>query len=406
MKEPSMKYGLTNKNIVLGVTGGIAAYKSLELLRLLKKAAANVRVIMTRNAQWFVGPTSFEALSGEPVCTSLFENKGDAGIRHIEWAESADAVIVAPATANIIGKAANGLADDALSTFLLAVTCPVIVCPSMNTHMYENSSVQRNIARLREDGYIVLTPGSGSLACGTTGPGRLPEPETILESVFICLSVKDLEGKHVLVTAGPTIEPIDPVRFISNPSSGKMGYALATAAVRRGADVTLISGPTSLPDPLDVSVIRVGTAHEMAGAVFEHLDRADIVIKAAAVSDYKPLAPSNQKIKKGAKEQTIILEQTRDILKEIGQRKKDQVLVGFAAETENLKQNAKKKLSDKNLDIIVGNIVGKSDSGFGTDTNTATLFFKDGTATALDSMDKIALAHVLLDRIVERFLRP
>ena len=401
-----MKYGLTNKNIILGVTGGIAAYKSLELLRLLKKAAANVRVIMTRNAQWFVGPTSFEALSGEPVCTSLFENKGDAGIRHIEWAENADAVIVAPATANIIGKTANGLADDALSTFLLAVTCPVIVCPSMNTHMYENSSVQRNIVRLREDGYIVLTPGSGSLACGTTGPGRLPEPETILESVFICLSVKDLEGKHVLVTAGPTIEPIDPVRFISNPSSGKMGYALATAAVRRGADVTLISGPTSLPDPLDVSVIRVGTAHEMAGAVFEYLDGADIVIKAAAVSDYKPLAPSNQKIKKGAKEQTVILEQTRDILKEIGQRKKDQILIGFAAETENLKQNAKKKLSDKNLDIIVGNIVGKSDSGFGTDTNTATFFFKDGTAEALESMDKTALANVLLDRIVERFLKP
>ena len=401
-----MKYGLTNKNIILGVTGGIAAYKSLELLRLLKKAAANVRVIMTRNAQWFVGPTSFEALSGEPVCTSLFENKGDAGIRHIEWAENADAVIVAPATANIIGKTANGLADDALSTFLLAVTCPVIVCPSMNTHMYENRSVQRNIARLREDGYIVLTPGSGSLACGTTGPGRLPEPETIFESVFICLSVKDLEGKHVLVTAGPTIEPIDPVRFISNPSSGKMGYALATAAVRRGADVTLISGPTSLPDPLDVSVIRVGTAHEMAAAVFEHLDRADIVIKAAAVSDYKPLAPSNQKIKKGAKEQTVILEQTRDILKEIGQRKKDQILIGFAAETENLKQNAKKKLSDKNLDIIVGNIVGKSDSGFGTDTNTATFFFKDGTAEALESMDKTALANVLLDRIVERFLKP
>jgi phosphopantothenoylcysteine decarboxylase/phosphopantothenate--cysteine ligase len=232
----------------------------------------------------------------------------------------------------------------------------------------------------------------------------LPEPETILESVFICLSVKDLEGKHVLVTAGPTIEPIDPVRFISNPSSGKMGYAVATAAVRRGADVTLISGPTSLPDPLDVSVIRVGTAHEMAGTVFEHLDRADIVIKAAAVSDYKPMAPSNQKIKKGAKEQTVILEQTRDILKEIGKRKKDRILVGFAAETENLKQNAKKKLSDKNLDIIVGNIVGKSDSGFGTDANTATLFFKDGTATALDSMDKTALAHVLLDRIVERFL--
>jgi phosphopantothenoylcysteine decarboxylase / phosphopantothenate---cysteine ligase len=401
-----MKYGLNKKNIVLGVSGGIAAYKSLELLRLLKKAGANVRIIMTRNAQWFVGPTSFEALSGEPVCTSLFENKGDAGIRHIEWAENADMIIVAPATANIIGKAANGLADDALSTFLLAATCPVMVCPSMNTHMYEKSSVQRNLARLREDGCIVLTPDSGSLACGTTGPGRLPEPEMILESVFICLSVKDLEGKHVLVTAGPTIEPIDPVRYISNPSSGKMGYALATAAVRRGADVIMISGPTLLPDPLGVSVTRVDTAQEMADAVFEGLVQADIVIKAAAVSDYKPLTPSNQKIKKGSGEQTILLEQTRDILKEIGACKENRILVGFAAETEDLKQNAEKKLSDKNLDIIVGNIVGGPDSGFGTDTNTGTLFFKDGTAETLESMDKTALAHVLLDRIVERFLKP
>jgi len=401
-----MKYGLNKKNIVLGVSGGIAAYKSLELLRLLKKAGANVRIIMTRNAQWFVGPTSFEALSGEPVCTSLFENKGDAGIRHIEWAENADMIIVAPATANIIGKAANGLADDALSTFLLAATCPVMVCPSMNTHMYEKSSVQRNLARLREDGCIVLTPDSGSLACGTTGPGRLPEPEMILESVFICLSVKDLEGKHVLVTAGPTIEPIDPVRYISNPSSGKMGYALATAAVRRGADVIMISGPALLPDPLGVSVTRVDTAQEMADAVFEGLVQADIVIKAAAVSDYKPLTPSNQKIKKGSGEQTILLEQTRDILKEIGACKENRILVGFAAETEDLKQNAEKKLSDKNLDIIVGNIVGGPDSGFGTDTNTGTLFFKDGTAETLESMDKTALAHVLLDRIVERFLKP
>jgi len=397
-----MKYGLNKKNIVLGVSGGIAAYKSLELLRLLKKAGANVRIIMTRNAQWFVGPTSFEALSGEPVCTSLFENKGDAGIRHIEWAENADMIIVAPATANIIGKAANGLADDALSTFLLAATCPVMVCPSMNTHMYEKSSVQRNLARLREDGCIVLTPDSGSLACGTTGPGRLPEPEMILESVFICLSVKDLEGKHVLVTAGPTIEPIDPVRYISNPSSGKMGYALATAAVRRGADVIMISGPTLLPDPLGVSVTRVDTAQEMADAVFEGLVQADIVIKAAAVSDYKPLTPSNQKIKKGSGEQTILLEQTRDILKEIGACKENRILVGFAAETEDLKQNAEKKLSDN----IVGNIVGGPDSGFGTDTNTGTLFFKDGTAETLESMDKTALAHVLLDRIVERFLKP
>jgi phosphopantothenoylcysteine decarboxylase/phosphopantothenate--cysteine ligase len=399
-----MKNDLNGKQIILGVTGGIAAYKSLELLRLLKKAGAAVRVIMTRNAQWFVGATSFEALSGEPVCTSLFEQKDDASIRHIEWARAADAVVIAPATANSIAKIANGLADDALSTFLLAVTCPVIVCPSMNSHMYENPMVQGNMARLREAGYHVLAPESGSLACGTLGPGRLPEPAVILEAVMGCVSEKDLVGRRVMVTAGPTIEPIDPVRFISNPSSGKMGYAVACAAARRGAEVVLVSGPTALADPLNVTVIRVRTAGEMAEAVFDRMAAMDIIVKAAAVSDYAPAAPSTRKIKKAPDEQILHLAPTQDILREIGRRKQQQILVGFAAETEDLKENARKKLSEKNLDIIVGNIIGNPDSGFGADTNTATLFYSDGSADALDSMDKIALAHLLLDRIIERYL--
>lgn len=399
-----MKNNLSGTHIILGVTGGIAAYKSLELLRLLKKSDAAVRVIMTRNAQWFVGPTSFEALSGEPVCTSLFERKDDAGIRHIEWAQDADAVVIAPATANIIAKTANGMADDALSTFILAVTCPVVVCPSMNSHMYENPMVQRNIARLREAGFRVLAPESGSLACGTLGPGRLPDPAVILEAVFDCLSEKDLTGRRMMVTAGPTIEPIDPVRFISNPSSGKMGYAVACVAARRGAEVVLISGPTALPDPVNVSVIRVRTAREMAEAVLDRMASMDVIIKAAAVSDYTPVDPATRKIKKTSQERVIHLTPTRDILKEIGRRKKNQILVGFAAETEDLKENARKKLVDKNLDIIVGNIVGNPYSGFGTDTNTATFFYKDGTAEALESMDKTALAHVLLDRVLERYL--
>lgn len=402
MKEMTMENALNGKRVILGVCGGIAAYKSLELLRLLKKRGAHVRVIMTRNARWFVGPTSFEALSGQPVLTSLFEEKGEAGIRHIEWAENADAVVIAPATANIIGKMANGLADDALSTFLLAVTCPVMICPSMNSHMYENRTVQRNIGRLRDHGYLVLAPEAGALACGTLGPGRLPDPPVILESVIHCLSTKDLMGKRVMVTAGPTVEPIDPVRFISNPSSGKMGYAVASAAARRGATVLMISGPTALPDPLHVTVIRVKTAREMADAVLDHMAPMDIIVKAAAVSDYTPADTADYKKKKSTDELVLRLIPTQDILKEVGRRKTQQVLVGFAAETENLQQNALKKLADKRLDIIVGNIVGRAGSGFDADTNTATLFFKDGTVEGLASMEKTALANVLLDRILQR----
>lgn len=397
-----MKTVIQKKNIILGVSGGIAAYKSVELLRLLVKQGASVRVMMTKNAQWFVGPLTFEALSGQPVCTDLFEKNDDASIRHIQWAEAADAVVIAPATANIIGKLSGGIADDALSTFMLAVTCPVIVCPSMNTHMFENRAVQRNLETLRADGHFIIDPESGTLACGTTGPGRLPEPEDIVDRIAYYLSTKDLKDKKILVTSGPTRESVDPVRFISNPSSGKMGFAVARAAEYRGGEVTLITGPTHLPDPNNVKIIRIQTAREMAQAVFDNMEHSDIIIKAAAVSDYRPKDPATQKIKKEKGELVLYLERTQDILKEIGMRKKDQILVGFAAETENLEQHAETKRVEKNLDIIVGNIVGEPSSGFGADTNKVTLFYKDGTQEPLPVMEKDAVAHILLDRILKR----
>jgi len=399
-----MQTVIKNKTIILGVSGGIAAYKSVELLRLLTGAGAIARVVMTRNAQWFVGPLTFKALSGQPVCSDLFDGDGDASIRHIDWAREADAVIIAPATANIIAKLANGIADDALSTLMLAVTAPVLVCPSMNTHMYESRPVQLNLERLREMGYAVMEPGSGQLACGTTGPGRLPDPEVIFDRLVSFLTPKDFQGKQVLVTAGPTYEAMDPVRFISNPSSGKMGYAIAKAAEQRGAVVTLVSGPTHLPEPLNIAVIRVRSAADMASAVFRHAGRMDIIIKAAAVSDYRPGEMAASKLKKDKEELSLTLKKTQDILRELGQRKQKQILIGFAAETEELKTNAEKKLKEKNCEIIVGNLVGHSHSGFGTDTNQVTFFFNDGSVESLDVMEKETVARILLDRIKERFL--
>jgi phosphopantothenoylcysteine decarboxylase/phosphopantothenate--cysteine ligase len=399
-----LKYGVKNKKVILAVCGGIAAYKSVEILRLLKKADAAVRVILTRNAQRFVGAMTFEALSGQPVFKDMFQEASDASFRHIDWAGEADGVIIAPATANMIGKLANGIADDPLSTFMLAVTSPVLICPSMNIHMYANRAVQRNLDTLRSDGYVVMEPGAGQLACGTSGPGRLPEPEEIFDRFLACLSPKDLAAKKILVTAGPTIEPIDPVRFISNPSSGKMGFAVARAAEHRGAEVTLISGPTHLADPMNVTTIRVRTADEMAHQVFQLMENAEVIIKSAAVSDYRPKESKTHKIKKGKGEMVLRLQQNKDILKTLGQKKKDQILVGFAAETSALKKNATHKLAEKNLDIIAGNLIGSADSGFASDTNTVTLFFKDGTAESLPAMDKLQIAHILLDRVVEKEL--
>jgi phosphopantothenoylcysteine decarboxylase / phosphopantothenate---cysteine ligase len=393
---------IENKNILLGVCGGIAAYKSVELLRLLKRHGANVKVFMTKNSEAFVGRLTFEALSGQPICSSLFEKAGSRRehIGHIDWAEKADALVIAPATANIISKIANGIADDALSTLVLAVTSPVIICPSMNTNMFRNRAFQRNLDRLRQDGLFVIEPESGELACGTSGLGRLPEPEYILDRLLFRLSPKDLEGKNILVTAGPTQEYIDPVRFLSNPSSGKMGYAIARAAEKKGGRVVLVTGPTSLSDPLNVTVIRVGSAEDMAIAVFEHMEHADIIIKAAAVSDYRPVDSFQQKIKKEKDEIVLSLQRNQDILEKLGRRKENRLLVGFAAETENLEKNSVDKLVRKNLDIIVGNLVGRPSSGFGSDTNKVTFFCKDGTTESFPEMEKDEVADILLDRIV------
>jgi len=391
---------LTDKNLILGVSGGIAAYKSVELLRLLKKQGARVRVVMTANAAWFVGPGTFQALSENPVYRDLFgSGDSDAAIRHIDWAQEADAVIVAPATANIIGKLAHGIADDALSTFMLAVTAPRLICPSMNTHMYQSAAVQRNLETLRGDGFGVLDPACGQLACGTTGPGRLPEPQTILDRFIRFLTPKDLAGLHVLVTAGPTWEAIDPVRFISNPSSGKMGFAVARAAEHRGARVTLISGPTTLAEPLNVALQPVRSAREMAERVLTLMADADVIVKTAAVSDYRPVETAPQKIKKHQETMSLTLTRNPDILKAVGERKGGRILVGFAAETEGLEANAAQKLRAKNLDIIAGNLIGAPHSGFQADTNQVTLFFRDGAKEALPAMTKEAVAHTLLDRV-------
>ena len=395
---------LKNKNVVLGVCGGIAAYKAVELLRLLTRQGAAVRVFMTRSAQQFVGWMTFQALSGVPVCSDLFQQGDEASFKHIDWAQEADIAVVAPATANIIGKMANGIADDALSTFMTVVRSPVIVCPSMNANMFEHPAVQRNMKTLVDDGVVVVEPDAGDLACGTVGPGRLPEPEAILDRIIAGLTPKDLQERRVLVTAGPTREPIDPVRYISNPSTGKMGFAVARAAEHRGASVTLIAGPSELSVPANVTAIHVNTAEEMAKVVFKCAETSEIIIKTAAVSDYRPTTVADQKLKKGEDVTRLELEKTDDILKKLGRKKQGRVLVGFAAETEDLEKNAQKKMTEKNLDIIAGNLIGNPASGFGSDTNRVTLFYRDGTREAVPEMEKDAVAHILLNRIVERLL--
>jgi len=393
---------LKDKHIVLGVCGGIAAYKSVEILRRLVKQDARVRVIMTQSATRFVSPMTFEVLSGNPVCLDLFEEKDDAAIRHIDWAESAQAVVIAPATANMVAKLAGGIADDALSTFMLAVTCPVILCPSMNSNMFEHPATQRNLRRLERDGCHVLAPGEGELACGITGPGRLPEPEVVVDRLTANLTPKDLDGKTVLVTAGPTREAIDPVRFISNPSSGKMGYAIARAAEYRGARVMLVTGPVALAPPLNMEVVPVVTVDDMAQAVFDRLEASHVIIKVAAVSDYRPVVTRTHKIKKGDGGMQIDLERTTDILKAVGRRKRDdQIVVGFAAETREMEKYARRKVAEKKLDLIAANLIGPADSGFTADTNCMTLFSADGQKVELDVMAKDAVAHLILDRVVE-----
>ena len=396
---------LSSKNIILAISGGIAAYKSVELMRLLQKQGADVKVILTESAKEFVAPLTFQVLSGNPVYSKMFGDEYETKVRHIEWAEKADCVIIAPATANIIGKIANGISDDVLSTFMMAIDCPVVICPAMNSKMYENRIVQRNIDILEKEGFIIVEPASGELACGTQGKGRFPDHDFIVDQLISSLTKKDLQGKNVLVTAGPTRESFDPVRYITNHSSGKMGYSLAKMAKLRGANVTLISGPTNLSTPYGVNKIPVTTAQEMADQVFSLMDENDIIIKVAAVADYSPVHVEDQKIKKKSDELTLNLKKNTDILKEVGKRKKDQILIGFAAETNEMEEYASGKLVEKNLDMIVGNIVGVPSSGFGSDTNKVTMFFKSGDSIELPSMEKENVANAIIDRIIKRFLR-
>lgn len=392
---------MKGKKIIVGVTGGIAAYKSAELVRLLVKEEANTFVAMTANAARFVSLLTFEALSRNRVVSGMFD-RGTAPLDHISWGQEADLVIIAPATANFIGKLSNGLADDFLSTMVLASTAKILVCPSMNSQMFANPAVQDNIMRLSERGYVVMEPTEGELACNTEGKGRLPNPEEIAEKARFLLSDKDLTGLKVVVTAGPTIEPLDPVRYISNRSTGRMGYAVAKAAGRRGASVTLVSGPTTLAPPYGVTLYKVNTALEMYRTVLDHSAEADVIIKAAAVSDYRPRERADQKIKKGAGSMTIDLEKTPDILAELGRIKESSkpILVGFAAETEDLLANAMEKLQRKNVDMIVANDVSREDAGFATETNIVKILYRDGTQEDLPLMKKDDVADHLLDKIM------
>lgn len=393
---------LRNKEIVVGITGGIAAYKTAELIREFTKRGANVHVVMTKNAMEFVTPLTFQTLSGNPVVHNLFELFTGSKIGHIALSDIADQVVIVPATANIIGKIANGIADDFLTTMIMAITVPVLFVPSMNTKMWESVAVQGNIQRLKDNGFQFMEPGSGDLACGTSGKGRLPSIDEIIEKMEDIFTEKDLTNEHILVTAGPTMEYIDPVRCITNKSSGKMGYAIAKIARRRGAEVTLITGKTYLPPPrTDMDVIEVITAMEMRNAVMEHYKRATIIIKAAAVADFKCRTESCQKIKKkgGAACMTLELEKNPDIIGELGEIKGDRVLVGFAAETENMLIHAQDKLKRKNLDLIVANDVSKEGIGFGSDMNEVSIIDRAGNVRHVPVLAKDEIAHIILDAI-------
>ena len=391
---------LQGKKIVLGVSGGIAVYKAIELLRLLTKAGADVHVVMTRNACEFVAPLTFQTLSCHPVHTDLFDLSQEQEIDHISLADRADLFILAPATANLVGKIAQGLADDLLTTSVMATKAPVLIAPAMNSNMYENRIYQRNQKCLADSGYYILEPVSGSLACGWEGKGKLPDPAIIFAAAESVFAPKDLLGCHILVTAGPTREEIDPVRYISNYSSGKMGFAIAAAAQQRGAQVTLIAGPTNLTVPVGVRCVPVFSADEMRTAVFTHLDNVDVVIKAAAVADYRPVDRSVQKMKKTADKLTLKLEKNPDILTELGQQKGGLVLVGFAAETERLLVHAAEKLQKKNLDLIVANDINRDGAGFDGDTNIVKFLSADGQVEELALMSKKEVARQLLDRVV------
>jgi phosphopantothenoylcysteine decarboxylase / phosphopantothenate---cysteine ligase len=396
----AVAHGVDPKKIVLGVTGGIACYKAVELTRLLVKDGFRVQVVMSRGAMEFVAPLTFQTLSGQPVASETFNLTQESEIGHINLADSADLFVIAPATANIIGKLAAGIADDLLTTVLMATRAPVLVAPAMNVNMYANPFLQENLRKLRRVGYHVLEPADGYLACGYEGKGRLPEPEKILEEIKVLLRKKDLGGERIVITAGPSREPLDPVRYISNRSSGKMGYALARAAIRRGAEVALVSGPTALEPPSGSRVVPVLTAAEMRTAVLNEFDKCTALVMAAAVADYRPARIADKKIKKTGGPLELRLEPNPDILQELGTMKTSQFLIGFAAETENLAANALKKLNAKNLDMIVANDVSREDSGFDGDNNIALILDHTGASCALPRMTKDELAERIFDHML------
>lgn len=392
---------LKDKTVVIGVSGGIAVYKTLDVISRLRKLGVNVNVIMTKSATEFVTPLSFQSLSQNYVVCDMFEDPKTWDVEHISLAKRADLFLIAPATANVIGKMANGIADDMLTTTVMATKAKVLIAPAMNTNMFENPIVQRNITTLKELGYNFVEPESGRLACGDTGKGKLASPETIVEEVVKLLSKEqDLKGKSIVVTAGPTVESIDPMRYITNRSTGKMGYSIAKEAIERGANVTLITGPTNLTPPQNLKkLIKIESAKQMYEAVLENLSENDVVIKSAAVADYKPKHYSNKKIKKSEDDLFIELDRNKDIAQEIGKIKEDKILVGFAAETNDLIENASIKIKKKNLDFIVANDLTKEGAGFGVDTNIVKIIDKEGNITEYPKMKKEEVANVILDKI-------
>ena len=394
---------LKGKTVVLGVTGSIAAYKIANLASMLVKLHADVNVIMTRNATNFINPITFETLTGNKCLIDTFDRNFQFNVEHVALAKRADIFMVAPASANVIGKIAHGIADDMLTTTIMACKCPKLISPAMNTNMFENPILQDNLKILEKYGYELIQPASGYLACGDTGAGKMPEPETLLQYILRTIAKeKDLSGKQILITAGPTQEKIDPVRYITNHSTGKMGYALARAAMLRGARVTLVTGPVAIEPPMFVDVVPVTSAQHMADAVISRAPQMDIIIKAAAVADYRPVNPADEKIKKrDGEEASISLERTTDILKTLGEQKKEgQFLCGFSMETENMLENSKAKLEKKNLDMIVANNLKVQGAGFGTDTNVVTLITKD-TIKELELMSKDQVAGAILTAILE-----
>lgn len=397
---------LKGKTVLLGVTGGIAAYKSASLASLLVKAGAKVRVLMTENAKNFINPITFETLTGHKCVSDTFDRNFEFNVEHVALAKEADVVMIAPATANVIAKLAHGIADDMLTTTVLACRCPKIIAPAMNTAMYENPVTQANIETLRRYGTEIAEPACGHLACGDVGAGKMLEPEQLFQYILkSCAKEKDMKGMRILVTAGPTQEAIDPVRYITNHSTGKMGYQIAKMCMLRGAEVTLVTGKCAIEAPMFVETVPIVSARDMYEAVVERSGEMDIIIKAAAVADYRPAQVASEKVKKSDDNLSVALERTDDILKYLGEHKKDgQFLCGFSMETENMLENSKKKLEKKKLDMIVANNLKVSGAGFGTDTNIVTIITKDA-AKELPIMGKDAVADCILDEIMSRYVQ-